>query len=249
MRPLDRLGYLAHSRSPAFARRVDEARRALDAWRTVTTRRFVAYSAGKDSEVLLHLARLDEPDLLAVWADDEYNLPETLAQLDRTPNLKRLAATIWHSEDFTAWADGSARVPSDREWVDAIGNDGVTPWARRHGYDGVALGLRAGESAARRKSAARRGLAYGHSSGIARCCPLAWWSDRDVWAYLVSREIPYNAAYDRLRELGAPPRAQRIGPYSVERALWAGMLGWLRLGWPAEFERFAQAHPEARRYA
>ncbi|GIW06331.1 MAG: hypothetical protein KatS3mg060_1136 [Dehalococcoidia bacterium] len=249
MTPAERAGYLAHSRTLAFQRRLDEARRAIEAWRRVTTRRFVSYSAGKDSEVVLHLARQDEPQLLAVWSDDEFNLPETLAQLERTPNLHRIAARVWHAEWFTAWADGPARVPPGTEWVEPIaGQFGLAAWAIRHGYDGVAIGLRAQESADRRRNARRRGTLHQlRETGVWHAYPLAWWRTEDVWAYLVSREVPYNAAYDRLSAIGVPAARQRIGPFAVERVLQFGALSDLRRGWPEEFARFAARFPDARR--
>jgi hypothetical protein len=49
-------------------------------------------------------------------------------------------------------------------------------------------------------------------------------------------------------ELGVPPKAQRVGPFANWRALPYGQLALLKAGWPAEFEAFAERHPEARQF-
>jgi hypothetical protein len=68
---------------------------------------------------------------------------------------------------------------------------------------------------------------------------------RDVWAYIIQNEVRYNAAYDRMTELGIPRERQRIGPFANARALPHGQLDILRRGWPDEFARFAKRFPEA----
>lgn len=250
MTPLERAGFLAHARTAAFQRRVAEAEGAIAGWIAATERRAVSYSAGKDSEVLLHLIRRQDPDCIAVFSDDEWNLPETLERVAATPNLIRIAARIWHAEWFTAWASDSEGLPADTHWVEAERNNGLATWARRQDYDGEAIGIRAQESWARRRNIRKFGLVHRLvGTGIWRCSALGWWRVEDIWAYLLTQDVPYNRAYDRLSAIGVPRRQQRIGPFAVERVISLGQLGILRQGWPDLFEEFARRYPEARRYA
>lgn len=250
MTPLERTGFLAHARTAAFRRRVEEAETAIAGWIAGTTKRAVSYSAGKDSEVLLDLVRRQDPACVAVFSDDEWNLPETLDRLKTVPGIVRIAARIWHSEFFTSWEDGPASRPDGTEWIEAENNNGLATWARRYGYDGEAIGIRAEESWPRRRNVRKFGLVHRLAgTGILRCYPLGWWRVEDIWAYLVSRDVPYNRAYDRLAAIGVPRREQRLGPFAVERVIGMGQLGILRQGWPDLFEEFARRYPEARRYA
>ncbi len=71
---------------------------------------------------------------------------------------------------------------------------------------------------------------------------------RDVWAYIVSNNVSYNAAYDRLAEIGVPLAQQRIGPLAVERVLGYGQIALLKRGWPELWNRYAERYPEVRAY-
>jgi len=247
MTPLDRAAYLAHARTGAFSRRVERSRQVVRDWLATTSRRYVAFSGGKDSTAMLGLVREVDPTSLAVFGNDEFVLPETLALLDATPNLHRIAARIEHAPWFTAWDQGAEGLPAGTEWVEPDGQ-GPGPWARLHGYDGAAVGIRAGENNYRRLHIRARGeLFYARRRQVWQCYPLAWWTTQDVWAYILSRKLDYNRAYDRLAEIGVEPDRQRIGPFAQAKALAFGQLALLKAGWPADFERFALAHPEARR--
>lgn len=71
------------------------------------------------------------------------------------------------------------------------------------------LGLRAGESGSRARKL--NGL-YGESLGFPAAFPIRSWSARDVWAYLVDRNISYPPYYDRVaavRDDGGPRAYER----------------------------------------
>ena len=62
-------------------------------------------------------------------------------------------------------------------------------------YDAWITGLR------RDQSATRRDVPFverdERPGGLAKIAPLADWSERDVWAYIVARDVPYNPLNDR----------------------------------------------------
>lgn len=243
---------LAHALTPLHERRVTEATTTLTRWLDTATRPYVPLSGGKDSAVVLHLTRALDPSVPALYADHEFALPETLTYLDGIPNLTRVAYRRWHTDWFTSWdvppGETPDNLPPNTLWWD--GEDGLRGWARAQGFDGSAVGLRADESRARRAHIRKNGtLFYAKKNAAWHALPLAHWTDQDVWAYLLTRHAPYSAAYDRLSEMGIPLRDQRTGPFAVERALWNGNLLTLKRGWPAEYARFATAHPGAKAYA
>jgi 3'-phosphoadenosine 5'-phosphosulfate sulfotransferase (PAPS reductase)/FAD synthetase len=247
--PLERAGFLAHAGTAAFRRREAEALAVIERFVAVCRRPAISYSAGKDSEVMLHLVRRVAPATVAVFSDDEFNLPETLARLDAVPNLVRIAGSIRHTDWFTSWADGPAGLPAGTVWVEAEHNDGLGTWARAHGVDGYAIAIRANESWDRRRCLKKFGLLHQRPGGDWRCYPVGWWSLNDIWAYIAAYDLPYNRAYDVLSGLGVPAVAQRIGPFATVKGLPHGMIGWLRAGWPREFDRFAARCPEANQFA
>ena len=48
--------------------------------------------------------------------------------------------------------------------------------------------------------------------------PLAHWSSRDVWAYILEHDVPYNPLHDRgMRSIGCEPCTRAIAEYQHER--------------------------------
>lgn len=252
MRNLERAGLLAHARTAAFERKVEQATTIIRRWLTQCLNPYVAFSGGKDSTVCLHLVRAFRPDTIALYWHDEWTLPETDDLVAATPLLREIAATVEHASWFTAWEDGPDSLPANVEWVEREKSDGEGIW--KLGYDGACIGLRADENSSRKVHIRAHGAnLYAKKNRQWQCYPLAWWRDEDVWAYIVSRDLAYNRAYDRLAELGVPRRGRRIGPLAVESRgphdpLHRGQLAILKQGWPDLYNRFAARYPAARRY-
>lgn len=222
--------------------------RALD----TATPWYIAFSGGKDSTVLLDLVLRVAPDTPVFWGDDGWDYPETLQFLADT--AARYDFRLWRVRNRGNIA-GFGRWVGHADWPGA--NPG--PWdyecssfddhsrlLLELGYQGVFLGLRQEESVARRLRLRQAGpLAFVRGEGLWHCAPLGRWTWRDVWAYIHSRELPYNPIYDRLAALGVAPECQRVGP----------LIAWgqdcyatLQRGWPELFNRFATEFPEVRCY-
>lgn len=249
---LERAGFLAHARTAAFERKIEQAQDITRRWLETCRNPYVAFSGGKDSTVCLHLVRSIAPDTPALYWHDEWTLPETDELVTATPNVRQIAATIEHTPWFTAWADGPENLPPDVEWVEREKSDGGGTW--KLGFDGACVGLRADENANRKMHIRAHGTnLYAKKNRQWQCYPLAWWKDADVWAYIVSRNVAYNRAYDRLAEISVPLERRRIGPLAVSGSgthdpLHQGQLAILKRGWPNLFNRFSEHYPEARRY-
>lgn len=230
-----------------FRRRVENSRALIGEWLAHCAKPYIALSGGKDSTVTLHLVRSVCPDVIAVWGDDEWHVPETLDYLSGVADLVRVAARRKHHDLFTAWDgtgdDRPAALPPDRVWAP----EGFKTWIRATGFDGVALGLRSDENRYRDTARRVRGLLYRTKTGLWQCWPIGDWSVLDVWGYLVSREVPYNAAYDRMDEAGIALDQQRVGPLLVSRAD-GRQLQMLRRLWPEVYQAFVARYPAAARF-
>lgn len=123
-------------------------------------------------------------------------------------------------------------------------------YAYKNGYRVGFVGLRADEARGRRMSLAVHGSLYQNTVDRAwRACPLHDWSARDVFAYLVSRDIPIHPHYRRCAEAGLDPEQQRIdwliAPMIVAQR---GALQVVRRLYPALWGELLSIRPEAARY-
>lgn len=229
---------LLHAETNEFKMRLSDTETFIDEVLALGYPAYVALSGGKDSTVVFDLIHRRDQRIPAIFVDDEFWLPETdqyLNRLRENPeiDLRQVRDTVRHAEWFKV----------EGEW------HGIHQYAHAHGLELSFMGLRQEESAQRRMTLRKNGRLY-HVKGRNswHCHPIGNWIWRDVWAYIFSREVVYNRAYDKLWEMNLPPSKQRIGPYAVSRVLEFGQIAILKKGWPEEFNRFAAAHPEATRY-
>lgn len=227
-----------HAKTSGYQYKVNSAREIIkDALSTPDTTGYVSLSGGKDSTVVYALVREQQPDIPAVWSDDEWWLPETMEYIQRLQasglDVRQIRTNTKHADWFTCHGD----------------YDDLPDYARQHGWNLCFLGLRQEESSVRRVHLRRFGpLFCANSDKVWHCNPIHNWTWQDVWAYIVSEGLDYNRAYDRLEDIGVEPEAQRIGPFAVERVLGYGQLIILKRGWPDMYNRFCAEHPEAGRY-
>jgi len=84
------------------------------------------------------------------------------------------------------------------------------------GRDAWLTGLRRAQSVTRTELPARE-FDAGH--GLVKFNPLADWSEEDVWGYIRSRSVPYNALHDRgYPSIGCEPCTRAIRPGEDIRA-------------------------------
>ena len=239
-----------HAQTPLYRNRLTKARAVIREAFEKNPAWYVATSGGKDSSVVLSLVREQYPDVAAVTSLHEWCLPETADYLAQIPCLDLTASGSDHG---TGWApnwEGPQDLPPGVTWLGAkIGEKDRTLKNYGRSETGVFLGLRADESAGRRVHLRTLGpLFFSQKNRVWQSSPLAWWSVREVWAYLLTNKITYNRAYDVMDALGIPLEHQRIGPLAVEKVLGYGPLAILKRGWPLLFNTYAAKHPEARAY-
>jgi phosphoadenosine phosphosulfate reductase len=146
---------------------------------------YLAYSGGKDSTVLLDLARRS-----GVRFDAHYNLttvdpPELVYFIRAQPDV------IVESPEETMWdLIVRKRFPPTR-----YARYCCEVFKERGGQDRwVLTGVRAAESARRSK---RQQVESCMRGGIKRYFhPIFHWSDSEVWEYIHSRKLPYCKLYD-----------------------------------------------------
>lgn len=234
---MDKERFSLHARLPVYRRHLQKAQEIVRKALKQCQKPYVAFSGGKDSTVTADIVRRFLPDIPCIWGDDEWYLPETKAYIDRCKkrgiNVIQIKNKTKHTDFFTSHEKGGIKH---------------SEWIKKQGYDAVFMGLRAEESNSRRIMLRKYGPVHKAKDGLLHINPIAWWTIDAVWAYIVSNNLDYNKAYDRLSELGIPPKKQRIGPLAVDRVLQFGQISILKRGWPDLFQRFADKYPEVKQY-
>lgn len=174
--------FLAWSRLRAFRQKVERSNQIIaDALSLGHT--YAAVSWGKQSVAMLHLIQQQSPQTAAVFITGEHDdLIDNFAEV-KTSYLARFAT------NYSEVALVNDHVP-----------DTIRLSSLHETYPVAFVGLSAEESKGRRASLKAHGVIHQYQSGVLkgtwRVCPLAWWSWRDVWAYLVANNLPYLASYD-----------------------------------------------------
>lgn len=216
------------ARSPDFQRKLIRALAIVTQALHVARRPYVAFSGGKDSMAVTALVHQVDPFVPLIWSDDELEYPETVELMTSLRALAgpQLVITLGHAEHagwFRPWADapfwrepfaGSLRIEQP-----------VEDWSVAAGYDCVFLGTRREENRRRDAWLLRAGHTY-RMHGQTRCCPIEDWSADEVWALMAHWDLPHNAVYDRLAEIGVPRKLQRVGPLPL------AFRRHLEAGWP-----------------
>jgi len=245
VRPIERAGYMAHARTKWFRKRLCEAKRVVGEMLHYCNHPYIAFSGGKDSTCVLSLVWEQAPEVPAVYFDAACAFPETYELLDRLEKVGR-PIIRWPCQPFLDILEqaGGPNGPHVEEatMMGTVYRPIKTLLAAKH-YDGVLLGLRRDESNGRRVLIHARGLLFPNKrDGIMECLPVGWWSYQEVWAYIISRELDYNRAYDKQSDL--PIRNRRISYWAGESERHNGRWVWLRRTYPDLWNQFAARFPE-----
>ncbi|ROZ88114.1 phosphoadenosine phosphosulfate reductase family protein [Gordonia sp. OPL2] len=220
---------------------------------------WVAWSGGKDSTVVLDLARRVDPDVPVVFYDCGLDFPETrtyIAELTRAWNLN-LHVVPTEPDLLTlliAAGDFDPAAPTRQVRLDVRRAMITDPAARAHARFGPAnlWGVRALESSGRMHlyRTRRRGCVVirgngeiDRADGTTSFGPIWNWRTEQVWEYLAARKIPANPVYAKLDRLGADVHAARVDAMIDPARLDNGHITRLAAGWPTIFDRLTEVLP------
>ena len=200
---------------------------------------YVAWSGGKDSTCLAHIANTIIPNIPIVWFNSGLEFPDTKPYIEKIAEQYKFNLTTYNVspsalevlEATGSWDHDSVINPEVANLHKILI---IMPSAQAHAAFGVGelSGLRAEESAGRRVLLSKDNGAYNRLDGSKVYAPIWSWSGEQVDAYLSANNIESNPVYKRLESVGAPRRAQRVGLTVDGNNPDFGRYTYLRLAYP-----------------
>jgi phosphoadenosine phosphosulfate reductase len=151
-------------------------------------RLYVACSFQKEASVILDMLLAIEPQARVFTLDTGVLFPETYETWRRIEARYGVEIDVYRGE----WIDGLWQRDPDA----CCGMRKVEPLERALSeVDAWITGLRR-DQAPSRADTPKLGPDGGHP-GKLKCAPLADWSEKDVWRYIASNDVPYHPLHDR----------------------------------------------------
>lgn len=175
-------GYKAHSRSTKYQQRLDEAQNIIIKGLALAPDAYIACSFGKDSAVLLDMCLSINADIQARflrWSEsnDLNNFDEIIADWKQRIQFNLVIVDL------------------HRDSLDDKRHNRWDELANVQDASGYFIGLRAEESRARKITLNVHGQIYRKVDSMLRVAPLAFWSEKDVATYIVTKDLPTLNAY------------------------------------------------------
>lgn len=181
----------------------------------------IACSFGKDSMVVVHLARRVRRDIPVFTVMTPFKPGETVEYKDRMRGLWNMRLAEYFQKDDIGAGKGHLWMTDPDRCCDYFKVGPVRRAVR--GLDAWICGLRNTEGGRLRGESARE--VEVKEDGLVKINPILGWTELDVWRYLAVNRIPVNPLYaEGYRSLGcAPCSSLPAGGDEPERAgRWRG---------------------------
>jgi phosphoadenosine phosphosulfate reductase len=193
-------------------------RDALAAYKNVC----YANSLGSESIVMVDLIWSAVPDIQVFTVDTGRLFPETYELIDRLQQRYGRVMDIYYPDatELEAWVAANG-INGFREGLEerrsCCNIRKVAPFRRAVAGRGAwVTGIRRGQSASR---ALAQPVEWDVEYGLQKISPLLDWTERDVWAYIRAKGLPYNSLHDRgYPSIGCAPCTRAVPAGEDERS-------------------------------
>jgi phosphoadenosine phosphosulfate reductase len=191
---------------------------------TYQPRLTMATAFGPEGCILIHMLAEIDPTVRIFNLDTGYQFPETLALRDRIAARYGIEVELVGSPVSVAQYEALNGGPVYSHDPDRCCRERKILPLRQAvvGYDAWISAIRADQSADRARA---RIVAWDAKFQLMKVNPLLRWSRRDVWAFILAHEVPYNPLHDQgYPSIGCWPCTRAVAPgVTDERAgRWVG---------------------------
>ena len=180
----------------------------------------MATAFGPEGCVILHMLAEIEPRVRVFNLDTGYQFPETLELRDRIADRYGIEVELVGAETTIAQYEAKHGGPLYAVDSDRCCHDRKVVPLRSAvaGYDAWISAIRADQSSHRARADV---VGWDAKFALAKVNPLLHWTKRDVWAFIVANDVPYNPLHDQglsldwllaLHPGGCPGSGRASGP-------------------------------------
>jgi phosphoadenosine phosphosulfate reductase len=208
------------SRKLADARPQEILRWAVETYGPKLT---MATAFGPEGCAILHMLAEIDPGVRVFNLDTGYQFAETLELRERIARRYGIEVEYVRAEASVAEYEAANGGPIYGTDPDRCCHDRkILPLRRAvEGYDAWISAIRADQSSHRARADV---VGWDAKFGLAKINPLLKWTKRDVWAFVVTNDVPYNPLHDQgYPSIGCWPCTRAVNQGDDERAgRWAG---------------------------
>jgi len=190
---------------------------------------YVAFSGGKCSEVVLHMAIQKWPEIPIMFNNTLVEFRETydfIKKVKEEWNLNLIETkpekTFWECVKQYGFSGYKTRVKRRRAFTKHnypkccyhLKEKPALKVIKERGFQAGLIGLRADESFNRMNVIRLCGQRhYVAKWNLFKYYPIAYWNDEQIWGYIKENNLPYNKAYDfpNVSRIGCLPCTAYIG--------------------------------------
>ena len=183
----------------------------------------MATAFGPEGCVILKMLSEIDPSVRVFNLDTGYQFEETLALRDTIAARYGIEVEMVRPDTTVAEYEAANGGPVYTREPDRCCADRKLAPLRRAvgGYDAWISAIRGDQSSDRARA---RVVGWDAKFGLVKVNPLIGWTKRDVWAFIVANDVPYNPLHDQgYPSIGCWPCTKTVGHGEDERAgRWAG---------------------------
>jgi phosphoadenosine phosphosulfate reductase len=183
----------------------------------------MATAFGPEGCVILHMLAEIDPTVRVFNLDTGYQFAETLELRERIASRYGIEVEYVRADASVAEYEASNGGPIYGTDPDRCCRDRkILPLRRAvEGYDAWISAIRADQSTHRARADV---VGWDAKFGLVKINPLLKWTKRDVWAFVVTNDVPYNPLHDQgYPSIGCWPCTRAVHQGDDERAgRWAG---------------------------
>jgi phosphoadenosine phosphosulfate reductase len=190
---------------------------------TYAPRLTMATAFGPEGCIILHMLAEIDPTVRVFNLDTGYQFAETLELRDRIARRYGIEVELIRPDTTVEEYEAIHGGPLYATDPDRCCRERKLAPLRRavEGYDAWISAIRADQSALRARASI---VGWDAKFGLAKINPLLSWTKRDVWAFIVANDVPYNPMHDQgFPSIGCWPCTRAVAQGADERAgRWVG---------------------------